>query len=76
MFDMPPAYDHSMTERTVEKVTTLKSFLKIFLELLKDETTLDALCGMIDPCPQDKEAHVAKLVVNQVHRKKRMNREF
>jgi hypothetical protein len=43
VYDMPPAYDHSMTERPVEKVSTLKSFLKSCLELMKDETALNML---------------------------------
>jgi hypothetical protein len=59
VYDMPPTYDHSITERPVEKESTLKSFLKSCLELIKDETALNMLCGMIDQCAQDKEAHVA-----------------
>jgi hypothetical protein len=39
MYDMPPVYDHS--ERKVEKVSTLKSFLKSCLELMKDETAFE-----------------------------------
>jgi hypothetical protein len=60
VYDMPPTYDHSMTERTIEKVSTLKSFLKSCLELMKDETALNALHGMIDQCTQDKEAPSAQ----------------
>jgi hypothetical protein len=48
IFDMPPAYDHSMIERIVGKVSTLKSFLKNCLELMKDETALNSLRGMIN----------------------------
>jgi hypothetical protein len=60
MYDMPPAYDHLIIERKVEKESTLKSFLKSCLELMKDETTLNMLHGMIDQCTQDKEALVAQ----------------
>jgi hypothetical protein len=74
VFDMPPTYDHLMTKRTVEKVSTLKSFLKSFLELMKDETKLNALREMIDQCAQDKGAPSAQRVVNQVQHKKRTNR--
>jgi len=76
MYDMPLAYDHSITKRTIEKVSTLKSFLKSFLELMKDETTLNALHGMINQCMKDKEALSAQRAVNQVQHKKMMNREF
>jgi hypothetical protein len=31
---------------------------------------------MIDQCVQDKEEPIAKWAINQVQRKKRMNREF
>jgi hypothetical protein len=74
MYDMPPVYDHS--ERKVEKVSTLKYFLRSCLELMKDESSLSMLHGMIDHCSQEKEIHVTHREVNQVHRKKRMNREF
>jgi hypothetical protein len=57
---MPPTYDHLITKRPVEKASTLKSFLKNFLELIKDETTLNLLHRMIDQCVQDKEEPIAK----------------
>jgi hypothetical protein len=74
MYDMPPVYDHS--ERQVDKVSTLKSFLKSCLELMKDESALSMLHGMIDHCTQEKEIPFTHRAVNQVHHKKRMNREF
>jgi hypothetical protein len=64
VYEMPPAYDHSMTERTIEKESTLKIFLKSCSELMKDETTLNTLHGIIDQCMQDKEAPSAQRVVN------------
>jgi hypothetical protein len=42
----------------------MKSLLKSFLELIKDETTLNMLYGMIDQCTQDKEAPIAQQAVN------------
>jgi hypothetical protein len=56
VYDMPPVYDHS--ERKVEKVSTLKDFLRSCLELMKDESSLSMLHGMIDHCTQEKEIHV------------------
>jgi hypothetical protein len=76
MYGMPLAYDHLMTERKVEKVSTLKHFLKIFLELMSDENTFKSLSGMINQCVQDKEALSAQREVNQLQHKKRTNREF
>jgi hypothetical protein len=76
VFDMPPTYDHSMIERTIEEVSTLKSFLKSCLELMKDETSLNTLRGMIDQCTQDREPPSVRKVLIQVQRKKRINREF
>jgi hypothetical protein len=75
MYGMPPIYDHSMTERTIEKESILESFLKSFLELMKDETTLNALCRMIDQCTEVKESPSAQRAINQVQCKKMMNRE-
>jgi hypothetical protein len=54
VYDMPPVYDHS--ERQVDKVSTLNSFLKSCLELMKDESALSMLHGMIDHChPRERD---------------------
>jgi hypothetical protein len=45
---MPPVYDHTSTERKVENVSALKSFLKSFLKLMKDETALSMPRGIIN----------------------------
>jgi hypothetical protein len=50
VYDMPSVYDCTILERSVEKVNTLKDFLKSCLDLMKDETTLNTLCRMIDQC--------------------------
>jgi hypothetical protein len=68
-------YDHTIPERPFEKVNTLKYFLKICLEFMQDETTLNALCEMSDQCTQDKEVSTTQKVVNQVLCKKRTNIE-
>jgi hypothetical protein len=68
VFDMPLVYDHS--EKQDEKVSTLQSFLRSCLELMKDESALSSLHGMIDHCSQEKEKHVTHREVNQVHSKK------
>jgi hypothetical protein len=52
IYDMPPVYDHS--ERKVEKLSMMRSFLKSFLELMKDETALNTLLGIINQCVQYK----------------------
>jgi hypothetical protein len=76
VYNMPPVYDHTDTERQFEKVRTLKSFLKSCLELMKDKTALSILRGMIDHCVQDTEEVIVQQTINQVHQKRRMNREF
>jgi hypothetical protein len=55
VYDMPLVYDHTIQERSVEKVNTLKYFIKSCLELMQDETMSNTLCGMIDQCTQDRE---------------------
>jgi hypothetical protein len=55
VYDMSLIYDCTIPERLVKKVSTLKYFLKSCLELMKDETTLNALHNMIDQCTQDRE---------------------
>jgi hypothetical protein len=48
VFDMPLVYDHS--QKQAEKVSTLQSFLRSCLELMKDESALSSLYRMIDHC--------------------------
>jgi hypothetical protein len=74
VYDMPLAYGHSKTQ--VDKVSILNSFLKSYLELMNVENALSMMCRIIDHCAQEKEIHVAHRAVNQVHNKKRTNREF
>jgi hypothetical protein len=50
--------------------------MKICLELMKDETTLNALRGMIDHFTRERKVSTAQRVVNQVLRKKRTSRDF
>jgi len=52
IYDMPPVFDHS--ERQIEKVSTLKSFLRICLELMKNESALSMCYGKINHCTQEK----------------------
>jgi len=62
VFDMPPIYDYS--EKLAEKVSTLKSFLRSCLKLMKDESDLSSLHRMIYHCSQEKEKHVSHREVN------------
>jgi hypothetical protein len=73
---MPLVYDHTIPDRIVEKVNTLKEFLKSCLELMQDETTLNTLCRMIDHLAPDKEIPTKQKAMNQVLCKKRTNKEF
>jgi hypothetical protein len=59
VFGMPSVYDCTIPERPLEKVSTLKEFLKICLELMKYETALNALRGMIDHSMQEREVPTA-----------------
>jgi hypothetical protein len=48
VYYMPPVYDRTIPNRTIKKLNTLKDFLRICLELMHDETTLNTLRRMID----------------------------
>jgi hypothetical protein len=66
---MPSIYDRTILERSVEKVNTLKGFLKSCLELMQDGTKLNALHRMIDQCTKEIDVPMMQKVVNQVLRK-------
>jgi hypothetical protein len=52
---MLSVYDHTIPERPLENLNTLKEFLKRCLELMQDEASLKALHGMIHQFKQDIE---------------------
>jgi hypothetical protein len=64
MYEMPLAYDHSITKRPIEKESNLNIFLKSCLEIIMDDTSLNVLHRMTNQCAQDKKEHVAQRVVN------------
>jgi hypothetical protein len=64
MFNVPLSYDRTSKERLLGKVNNLKEFLKICLDLMKDETTFNTLHGMIDHCMQEGEVPTGQRVVN------------
>jgi 2-polyprenyl-3-methyl-5-hydroxy-6-metoxy-1,4-benzoquinol methylase len=53
--DMPSAYDRTIPENMLEKVSTIREFIRSCVELMKDETVLNALCEMIDHCTRERE---------------------
>jgi hypothetical protein len=76
VINMPLICDHTILENPLEKVSTLREFMRICIELMKDETALNALCKIIDHCAQEREIPTVQRVVNRVMRKKRTNEEF
>jgi hypothetical protein len=74
IYDMTLVFDHS--ERQIEKVGTLKSFLIICLELMKNEFSLSMNYGKINHCTQEKYILIAHRAIHEVHHKKIMKREL
>ena len=65
-----------MSEKPIWKVSNIREFLRSCIELIKDETTLNALYEMIDHYVQEREILIAERVENQVLCRKRTNGEF
>jgi hypothetical protein len=65
-----------LCQKILEKVSTLREFLRSCVELMKDETALNTLCDMIGHCAKEMEIPIAQRVVNQVLHKKGTNKEF
>jgi hypothetical protein len=47
---VPLVYDLTIPKKSLEKVSTLRDFMRSFIELMKDENQRSALCNMIDHC--------------------------
>jgi hypothetical protein len=43
-----------MPKSPLGKVSTLREFMRIYIELMKDETAFNELCEMIDHCMQER----------------------
>jgi hypothetical protein len=63
---VPHVCDCTMLGKPLGKVSTLRDFLRSYVELMKDETSLISLCEMTDHCVQDREFPIAQRVVNQI----------
>jgi hypothetical protein len=48
-----------MLEKPLGKLSTLREFLRSCVELIKDETALNALFEMIDHCAQERKIPIA-----------------
>jgi hypothetical protein len=68
--------DCTALEKPTRKVRNLREFLRSCVEIMKYETTLNALYKMIDLFTQGRETPIAQIVVNHVLRRKRTNGEF
>lgn len=55
VYDTSLAYDKSTLGEVVDEVSPINIFLKMYLELMKDELTLDRLHRLIEQCMQEKE---------------------
>jgi tRNA(Ser,Leu) C12 N-acetylase TAN1 len=56
--------DPTIPQNMLEKLSTLREFLRSFIELIKYETTLSELCEMIDHCAQERKIPTTHTVVN------------
>jgi hypothetical protein len=61
---VPPILDRTIPKKPLEKVGTLREFLRSCVELMKDGIVLNEVCEMIDQCVQEREIPPAKRVVN------------
>jgi hypothetical protein len=50
---VPPVCDRTIPEKMLEKISNLREFMRSCIKLMKDETTLNELCEMIDHCAQE-----------------------
>jgi hypothetical protein len=73
---VPPIYDCTMPKKPLDKVSTLREFIRSCVELMKDDIGLNTLCEMIDHFMQERKVPSAHRVVNHMLRKKRANIEL
>ena len=48
IIEMPPSFNQSIPRMSIEKVSILKSLLKIYLALVKDEDVLAELSTLLE----------------------------
>jgi hypothetical protein len=69
----PQVTDRIVPKNPNGKVSTLRELLRICIEIMKYETTLNTLYDVIDNFLQGRETPIAQRVVNQVLRRRRTN---
>jgi hypothetical protein len=73
VYDMPSLFDQTNQEKSSEQVSNLRNFLGACVKLLSDKNSLQVLHNLLEKCNPGEEG-VKR--VNQVHKKRRTNREF
>ena len=73
VYGMHPIHDQTITRESTKKVSTLESFLKSCLDIVKDGSSMDTLHNMIDKCVKEREGYKS---VNNIWCKRGTNKGF
>jgi hypothetical protein len=60
----------------VEKVSTIKTFLQSYVNLINDQPSVKFLQNMLERCNTKVEGKLEKKTVNHLHTRRRTSREF
>ena len=70
---MSPRFSRSLLEKSTRKVSTLKSFLKLCLDLVKDENELKWFYSILEEPEKDPRQ---EKFVDHIHRRRNIRREL
>jgi hypothetical protein len=75
MYEMTSSMDHTSETQSVEKVSTINTFLQSYAKLLNDPSFVEVLKNMLEICNIEEQRNLEQKIVNHLHTRRRKSRE-
>jgi hypothetical protein len=73
---MPPLLDHTNEMQPMGQVSKIKGFLQSCVKLLNDPSSIKILKNILERCSIETEGKIEQKIVNHLHTRRRMSRDF
>jgi hypothetical protein len=76
MYEMPLSMDYTKKVSPIVQVSTINTFMKFCVKLLKDPLSFKVLQNILEICNTKEERKLEKKTTNHLHTRRRKSREF
>jgi hypothetical protein len=73
---MPPILDHTNEMQPMGQVSTIKDFLQSCVKVLSNPSSVKILQNILEKCSIETEGKLEPKIVNHLHTRRRLSREF